>query len=68
MACPIGDSREGAEPDTDDDFRPCRKNSPSLLSCMGKRTKVAVTVASKTGQFTADKQERTSSSVETEGI
>jgi len=35
--------------------RRCMKNSPSFLSCIGKRTKKAVTVAAKSRQFTADK-------------
>jgi len=31
-----------------------KKNSPSVLSCIGKRQEKAVTVAAKSGQFTAD--------------
>jgi len=33
----------------------CMKNSPSVLSCIGRRgQEKAVTVAAKSGQFTAD--------------
>jgi len=35
--------------------RRCMKNAPSILSCIGKRTKKVVTVAAKSRQFTADK-------------
>jgi len=31
----------------------CKKNSPSVLSCISKRTNEGVTVAAKLGQLTA---------------
>jgi len=50
------DSQGGGESDLADDVRRrCMKNSPSFLSCIGKRPKKAVTVAAKSRQFTADK-------------
>jgi len=50
------DSQGGGESDPAEGVRRyCMKNSPSILSYIGKRTKKAVTVAVKLGQFTADK-------------
>jgi len=34
--------------------RRCKNNFPFVLSCIGKRTREAVIVAAKSGQFTAD--------------
>jgi len=36
--------------------RRCKKKFPSVLSCIGKKTKKAVTVAAKSGHFTADNE------------
>jgi len=49
-----------------DDVR--RKNFSSVLSCLDKKTKKTVTVAAKSGQFTANETGKASSSEETEGI
>jgi len=38
------------------DRRRCKKNSPSVLSCLDKRTKVIAVVAKIVQQFTADKR------------
>jgi len=34
--------------------RRCKKNSPSVLTCIGKRTRNGCDRAAKSGQFTAD--------------
>jgi len=65
------DNPEGGESDPADDVRRhCKKNSLSVLSCVGKRTKEGVTVAAKSEQFTAGDtgKDQASSSEETEGI
>jgi len=47
------DYPEGGELDSVvDDRRRCKKNFTSVLSCIGKRAKKAVTVAEKSEQFT----------------
>jgi len=49
------DNPEGSELDPAECVRRrCKKNSPSVLSCIGKGQVKAVTVAAKSGQFTAD--------------
>jgi len=50
------DNPEGGEVDfAVDDRRRCKKNSPSVLSCIDKRNKrKAVTATAKSGQFSAD--------------
>jgi len=49
------DSYGGSAPGPAEDVRKrYMKNFPSFLSCIGKRTKKAVTVAAKSRQFTAD--------------
>jgi len=50
------DSQRRSESDpTENVCKRCMKNSPSVLSCIGKITKKAVTTAAKSKQFTADK-------------
>jgi len=52
-------SQGGGESDpTEGVCRRCMKNSPSALSCVGKRTKKAVVVAAKSRQFKAYKTEK----------
>jgi len=49
------DNPEGGDLDTAVGVRRrCKKNSLSVLSCIGKRAREAVTGAAKSGQFTAD--------------
>jgi len=60
---------KGGELDPGDDGRRrCKKNHPSVLSCISKRTKEGVTVVAKSRQFTAARRERASFSEKTEGI
>jgi len=63
------DNPEGGKLDpTEGICRRCKKNSSSVLSCIGKRTRECCDVAAKSELFTTDDAGRASSSEETEGI
>jgi len=50
---------EGSELDPAvDDRRHCKKNFPSILSCIGERIKKAVTVVANSEQFTPEENRR----------